>query len=237
MIRVITFIIGVGVGLCAAAAPPDAAEVDFFEKKVRPVLVERCYSCHSAKEGKSKGGLLLDSKDGWARGGDSGPVIVPGDLAKSLLVRAIRYDDPELQMPPKGKLPQAEIDVLVQWVQRGAPDPRVRVAREGQAKALDLASAQKHWAYRPIQDARPPAVRDAAWPINDIDRFVLAGLVSCGLRSVSDSDRLALVRRHYFDLIGILPTPVLASQFVSAIPQYSFAVLLYKLLVAQHFGE
>src|SRR5688500_7450056 len=105
----------------AAPATADPAAVAFFEQKVRPLLVERCYKCHSASAEEVKGGLLLDSKAGWTKGGELGPVIVPGKPEESLLVRAVMYDDPDLQMPPKGKLSQAEIDALVQWVKMGAP--------------------------------------------------------------------------------------------------------------------
>src|SRR5687768_6887332 len=189
MIRTVAFILGLAATACLGAPPPLAADLDFFEKKVRPVLVQRCYSCHSAKEGKSKGGLVLDSSEGWVKGGDSGPALVPGDPARSRLVQAIRYDIPDLQMPPKGKLPQNEIDDLVRWVERGAPDPRGAVVPAAEVKPLDPGAAKAYWSYQPIRSTTPPATRDAAWPSSDIDRFVLASLEARGLKPASDAPR------------------------------------------------
>jgi hypothetical protein len=238
MIRTTAFILCLFLAgsLNVAGAPPAAADLDFFEKKVRPVLVQRCYSCHSVQEGKSKGGLRLDSREGWLKGGDSGTAVIPGDATKSLLIRAIRYDT-ELQMPPKGKLPQGDIDTLVRWVERGAPDPRVAVAQAVQAKPVNPRSAQPHWAYQPIRNAPPPAVRDGAWPINDIDRFILAALESRNLRPAPDATRLTLVRRLYFDLIGLPPTPEQINDFLSDTSPSAYERLVDKLLASPHFGE
>src|SRR5688572_23786604 len=140
----------------ALAAPLHAAEspsnIEFFEKRVRPVLIERCYECHSTSAKKLKGGLLLDSKAGWSRGGDSGPALVPGDAGKSLLIKAVRWADEDTQMPPKNKLPEAEIAVLVEWVKMGAPDPRedavsTPISNSSQPSPL---SRTNHWAYQPV---------------------------------------------------------------------------------------
>ena len=236
MIRVLAFILGLSATACLAASP-GTADLDFFEKKVRPILVQRCYFCHSLEEGKPKGGLLLDSKEGWMKGGDSGPAIIPGDAAKSLLTKAIRYDDPDLQMPPKGKLPEGEIDVLTKWVERGAPDPRITKPQVQQTKALDLKSAQSHWAYQPLRTASTPTVRDSTWPVNDIDRFILSSLEAQGIKPAADAGKLTLIRRLYFDLIGLPPTPEQINEFLSDTSSNAYEKLVDKLLASPHFGE
>ncbi len=167
----------------------DDEALEFFEKRVRPVLEERCLSCHSSKLARPKGRLVLDSRAGWERGAALGPAVVPGDPDASPLVRAVRYDDFELQMPPTGKLPQAEIDALVEWVRRGAVDPRALRAEGGaeesaSPEASGTAGAiapQEHWAFRAMGDPLPPQLGDGAWVRNDIDRFVLQRLEREGL--------------------------------------------------------
>ncbi|MBA3938724.1 MAG: hypothetical protein H0X38_14820, partial [Planctomycetes bacterium] len=140
--------------LCAAraasAAEPDADGAAFFEAQVRPLLVERCYRCHSAEGKKFKGGLRLDSRPGMLKGGDTGPALVPGDAERSLLITAVRYGDPDLQMPPKERLPAAEVAILTAWIARGAPDPRATAPAFAQPAGADPAVAREHWAYRPL---------------------------------------------------------------------------------------
>jgi hypothetical protein len=134
-----------------------AAQAEFFERDVRPVLVERCYSCHSAGAKKLKGGLLLDSRPAVLKGGDSGPSVVPGDPDKSPLVQAVRYADPLLQMPPDEKLPQREIDILVKWVKAGAPDPREAAPANDAPKPPAAAAtdeAKRWWAFQPVRTCR-----------------------------------------------------------------------------------
>src|SRR5207247_1527829 len=139
------------------ARAADAAGVAFFEQNVRPLLVARCYECHSREAKKLRGALYLDSQAGWQKGGDSGPAIVPGDPDKSLLVKAVRYAD-DLQMPPKGKLSAKEIDLLTQWVKMGAPDPRTGTATAG--RTINIAKARDYWAFKPLTNSVPPDVRD-----------------------------------------------------------------------------
>ena len=193
-------------------ATADPAQVAFFEAKVRPVLAESCYKCHSAKSEKLKGKLRLDSRDAILKGGDSGPAVVPGDPEKSRLIEAVRYGDEDTAMPPKGRLPASAVKDLETWVKMGAPWPAeqgaVAAAQEGPGGKVDYEKLRReHWAYQPIRKSEPPAVKDAAWPRNDIDRFVLAGLEAKGLQPAADADRAVLVRRLYFDLIGLPPTP------------------------------
>ena len=190
--------------LARAAAldtPPTAAQLDFFENKIRPVLVDNCYKCHSSLAEKVKGGLLLDTKDGLLKGGDSGPALVPGDPEKSLLIHAIRYTDPDLQMPKDKKLPDDVIADLTAWVKMGAPDPRTEAAR----KWVD--SATNHWAWQPVKPVAIPEVSDPAWCQTPVDRFVLAKLDENGLKPNPPADRRTLIRRASFDLIGLPPTP------------------------------
>lgn len=181
---------------------------DFFERRVRPLLVERCYKCHSAGE-KIKGGLRLDTRDGWATGGDSGPAIQPGKPDESLLVKAVGYTDRDLKMPPKQRLPDAEIAVLKQWVAMGAPDPRAESpSSAGPTESPNkpkVADAKTWWAFQPIRKVNPPDVRDKTWPRNAIDRFILARLETKGLRPSPDAAPETLLRRLHYDLTGLPP--------------------------------
>src|SRR5262245_56017744 len=162
-----------------AQDPPSPEGIAFFEKKIRPLLVKHCYSCHSAGAKKLRGELRLDTRAGVLKGGASGPAVVPGDPARSLLIRAVRHADDVPPMPPKGKLPAAGVDDLEAWVRMGAPDPRTGAPV---AKPLDLARAREFWSFRPVRDPPVPAVKDAGWPLTPVDRFVLARLEEEGLR-------------------------------------------------------
>jgi cytochrome c553 len=188
---------------------------DFFEKKVRPLLSARCYECHSADK-KVKGGLRLDTRQGWAKGGDTGPAIVPGNLEKSLLITAVHYQDTDLQMPKKRKLPDEEIAILEQWVKMGAPDPRTgdEVAATKKQVGLSIEEGKKIWCYKPVAKVIPPVVKDTAWPHSDIDRFILAKLEAAGLQPAPDATPEVLIRRLYYNLIGLPPTPGEIADFV-----------------------
>jgi hypothetical protein len=224
--------------------PPTAEGIAFFEKNIRPVLVESCYKCHAADAEKIKGGLALDTREGIRKGGDTGPAIVPGDLAKSLLIEAIRYENEDTRMPPEnkgGKLLDSVIANFEQWVKMGAPDPR-----EGTAVAVptswDPEKAKSHWAYQPVKVSPPPAVNDANWARTDIDRFVLGALEAKGLKPVADAEPRALVRRLYFDLTGLPPSPEEVEAFVGAFDRShesneTYGVLIDSLLSSKAFGE
>lgn len=189
-------------GLNAAEpnSAPTAEQLEFFEAKIRPVLVKHCYECHSSKLAAPRGGLRLDDREGVLKGGDSGPIIVAGDLKKSSLLAALRYE--EAEMPPKGKLPAAVIADFERWVTMGAPDPRV-AATSATSPAPKTASphqpASAHWSFQKLTKAPPPNVKNAQWPHNDIDRFVLAKLEETGLQPVAAADRRTLIRRASFD--------------------------------------
>src|SRR2546423_5185071 len=229
--------------LCVVAAPARAAETPddlaFFEQKIRPLLASRCYECHAATAKKVKGNLLLDSQAGWTKGGELGPVIVAEKPDDSLLIQAVRYSHRDLKMPPKGKLPQPEIDALVQWVKMGAPDPRKGPISSGagQKKGIDLEEGKKLWALQPLKQVAPPAVKDAAWGKTAVDRFVLAKLEAKGIAPNPPADRRKLVRRAYFDLLGLPPTPQEVDAFVSDTDPSAYEKLIDRLLASPRYGE
>jgi len=218
-----------------ATAPLTAQQTEFFEGKIRPLLATHCLKCHSAAEGKTKGGLALDSRDGTLKGGDSGPALVPGNPDKSLLIRAVRYTDSNLQMPPKGeKLSDAQIADLVAWVRMGAPDPRTGAAK---GKYADASAKKTWWAFQPVKQQSPPAVQNKAWPVNPVDNFILAKLEEKNLKPSAPADRRVLIRRLYFDLIGLPPTPAEVEAFVADKSSTAYEKLVDKLLASPHYGE
>ena len=227
-----------GLNLAASVSGADAEGLRFFENEVRPVLAKHCYECHSAKAEKKKGGLLLDRKAGWQMGGDGGPAITPGDLDASLLIRSIRYEDPNLQMPPKSRLDPETVAVLERWVAMGAPDPRdASLEREAPKKEIDFHAARSYWAFRPLAGIAPPETRDASWPRNPIDHFVLAGLEARGLSPAPSVDARALVRRVHYDLTGLPPTPEVTEAFAIDPTPEAFETLVNDLLAKPAFGE
>ncbi|MES2695975.1 MAG: PSD1 and planctomycete cytochrome C domain-containing protein [Verrucomicrobiota bacterium] len=225
-------------GLRAAEQPLTAEGLAFFEKKIRPVLADKCYQCHAASAEKIKGGLVLDTREGIREGGNTGPAIVPGDLSASLLIEAIRYKDEDFAMPPEkngGRLPNEVIADFEAWVKMGAPDPR-----EGTGLASKATTAEKgreHWAFQPPKREPPPAVKNAAWPRNDIDRHILAGLEAKGLKPVGDADKATLLRRVYFDLIGLPPSPDEVTAFLHDKDAKAFENVVDRLLNSPRFGE
>jgi hypothetical protein len=222
----------------AATEKPTADQLAFFEKKIRPVLVAQCYSCHSEESKKEKGNLLLDSRDGIRKGGDTGPAVVPGDPRRSHLLAAIRQTG-ELKMPPKSKLPDDVVADFEKWIAAGAADPRDG-AKATAYKEIDIEKGRQFWAFQPPKAVPVPAPRDTLWPRTDVDRFLLAGLEAKGLRPVADADPRSLVRRIYFDLVGLPPTPEEVESFSqSAINNRQSAIqdVVDKLLASPQFGE
>jgi hypothetical protein len=220
-----------------AAGTAGDAGVEFFEKKIRPVLAEHCYSCHSAAAKKLRGRLSLDSRPAMRKGGDSGPVVVPGQPDASLLIKAVRYTDPDTRMPPKGKLPAAVIADLEKWVALGAPDPRTGDVAQAGLKWTAPRDNRKFWAFQPPRPQPVPAVKDPAWPRGPIDRFVLAKLESAGLRPAPAADRVTLLRRASFALTGLPPTPDETDAFVRDRSPDAFTHLVDHLLASPRFGE
>jgi hypothetical protein len=212
---------------------------DFFEAKIRPVLVEHCYACHSAdaeKAKKLKAGLRLDTADAMRQGGDSGPAMVPGKPAESLIVKALKGIDLS-QMPPRGKLPDKVIADFERWVRAGAHDPRTAGDQREAPPGIDVEQGRKHWAFQPPTKADPPRVKDASWPKSDLDRFILAKLEEKQLTPNRPADRRALVRRVYFDLIGLPPTPEEVDAFVKDRSPDAYAKLIDRLLASPQYGE
>jgi hypothetical protein len=218
----------------ALAAEPSPEGLEFFERKVRPLLVEHCLKCHGG--GKKKGGLTLESRAGLLAGGNLGPAVVPGQPDKSRLIDAIRYNNVELQMPPRGKLPEAAIKDLEEWVSRGAPHAGATAAAD--KGPFDLPKRKReHWAWRPLRAAAPPAVEDGSWPRGAVDRFILARLEEKGLSPAADADRRTWLRRVSFDLVGLPPAPEEIDAFLADTSDDAFAKVVDHLLASPHYGE
>jgi mono/diheme cytochrome c family protein len=218
----------------AADIPPD--QLEFFDKKIKPLFVDKCYKCHSNEAGKSKGGLLMDSREAMRKGGDTGPSVVPGDVAKSLLITAISYKDPDLQMPPKGeKLSDQEIANLTEWVKMGAPDPR-EVPKGGKLSGL-TDKAKQHWAYQPVTKPAMPSVKNRAWCVTPVDAFVLEKIEAKGMVPSGLAEKETLLRRATFDLIGLPPTLKEIEEFTGDTSPYAFVKVVDRLLASPHYGE
>ncbi|HRH95263.1 MAG TPA: DUF1553 domain-containing protein [Prosthecobacter sp.] len=209
------------------SAAASAADMTHFEQRIRPLLLANCIDCHGPD--KQKGGLRLDSRTGWQSGGDSGPAVVPGKLAESKLWQAVSYADRDLKMPPKRKLKDSEIADLKLWIESGAPDPRDEVASSGSKSKAARADAS-FWSFQPPKVIAPPVVKNAAWPANDIDRFILAKLEANQLEPAPDADSRTLLRRLSFDLTGLPPSAT------NLTPQ-SYEKLVDSLLESPAFAE
>lgn len=215
----------------------DDASLEFFEKQVRPLLVKRCYECHSADTKEPKGGLRLDSRSLILKGGDTGPAMVPSKPGDSLLVDAINYGE-VYQMPPKSKLPEAEIATLTKWVAMGAPWPEEDADAVSSDMEFDLEERRAaHWCWQPIQNPALPKVNKTDWPRQAFDLFILAKLEEKGLTPAAPADRRTLVRRAYFDLIGLPPSSEEVEAFVNDNSLNAFAKVIDHLLDSPHFGE
>ncbi|MFT4547313.1 MAG: cytochrome c553 [Verrucomicrobiales bacterium] len=238
--------------LCAATrasadqpAPPTAEHLEFFENKVRPLLAEQCYRCHSAEaqeKGKLKAGLRLDSLAGLLKGGDSGSALTPGDPAKSLIIEAVNYLNEDMAMPPKGKLNDAQIKVLTDWVQIGAPwtgaDTAATIVPNQPEQAYDWDRFRReHWSFKPMVKTEPPSVTNTSWARSPIDHFTLAKLEAVGLQPNDKSKKRTLIRRAYLDLIGLPPTPEQVVAFLKDSEAEAFAKVIDGLLASEHYGE
>ncbi|HTF38185.1 MAG TPA: DUF1549 domain-containing protein, partial [Blastocatellia bacterium] len=195
--------------------------------------------CHSAHSKKLQGGLLLDSREGMLKGGNAGqPAIRPGDPDSSLLIKAIRYSDAKLQMPPMRQLPAEQVKDFEAWVKMGAPDPRVQTASaQVPWQPYDLDEARKFWSFQPVKNPPLPEVNDKAWPRSSIDRFILAGLEGKGLKPVGNADKRTLIRRATFDLTGLPPTPEEVDAFLNDTSAKAFEKVIDRLLASPHYGE
>jgi hypothetical protein len=228
----------------AAAAEADGApeptpeQIAFFENKIRPILVENCYKCHASE--KQSGELRLDSRDALMVGGDSGSPIVPGKPEESLLIEAVKYES--FEMPPGGKLKDSEIEALTEWVRIGAPWPKEHGSSQGGPalrKNRDKITDEDRawWAFQPVQNPPVPVIPDDQWSRNPVDRFLLARMHAEGLSPAPEADRATLIRRVYFDLIGLPPTPEEIEAFVADERPEAYELLVDRLLASPHYGE
>ncbi|HET6879616.1 MAG TPA: DUF1549 domain-containing protein, partial [Pirellulales bacterium] len=219
----------------------DAAGVDLFEKKIRPVLVAECYQCHSAQAAaakKLKGGLSLDTRDAARKGGESGPAVVPGKPDESLLVKALKHED--FEMPPKGKLPDAVIADFVKWIELGAPDPRTGPAAAA-GRQIDIAAGRQFWSLKRFEAIPAPDVADREWIRTPIDQFIRAKQETLGMKPNAAAPARVLVRRAYFDLIGLPPSPQEMENWVAKLTANAglaaYGELIDHLLASEHYGE
>ncbi|MEC9081519.1 MAG: DUF1553 domain-containing protein [Verrucomicrobiota bacterium] len=218
------------------AAEPMPEQLEFFENKIRPILAEHCYKCHSTRSKKLKGGLYLDNREQAFKGGESGPSIAPGQADSSLLYRAILYKEESLEMPPTRKLPDAVIADFKKWIDMGAPWPISNEPQIAKKQGINFEKHRKeHWSLKPINKPTPPDIADSAWPRNPVDHFVLARLEKAGITPAPEANRRVLIRRAYFDLIGLPPTPEVVAAFVAE--DTSWDQIIEELLASPQYGE
>ncbi len=235
--RLLIFVLSI----IAASAPVShatSADLEFFEKKVRPLLVEYCYECHSAEADIPQGDLRLDTKRGWLKGGASGPAVVPGDPDDSLLMEAVRYRNDAIQMPPDGRLTDAEIEIFEQWIDEGAiaPDDPKEPSTARLSFHDRIREGREFWAFRFDRDVAVPEVNDP-WATTPIDAFIFANLREHDLRPSAAASKYALIRRASFDLIGLPPTPDEVRAFIVDESPTAFETVVERLLDSPHYGE
>jgi len=239
MARVLTIcLVAFGLLACPNLRAADPQAIEFFEKKIRTVLIDHCQKCHSAdaeKTNKLKGGLLLDSREGILAGGDSGMAVVTGKPKLSRLIQSLKHDT-DLKMPPKGKLPDAVIADFEKWVEMGAPDPRTRTVLR-KTMGMSVEEGRKLWAYRQPMMPPEPNIADKSWPLDPLDRFILAALEAKKRQPAADADREVLIRRIYFDLIGLPPTILEIDAFVADRSPKAYETVVDRLLASPEFGE
>ena len=238
--RLLVGLLAVTATVSAEQQPITAEQQAFVQNKVIPLLQARCFECH-AGTAKPKGGLVLVNRELLLKGGDSGPSIVPGKPDESLMIEAVRYEG--LEMPPRSKMPEAEIGILVDWIRMGAPWPQGLQASQtpiAPPVAFPLKERRDaHWSWQPIQNPQPPNVRNSTWPTDTIDRFILARLEDADLPMAGDADRQTLIRRLYIDIIGLVPTPENIRRFTDdpADDLTATATVVDRLLASPQFGE
>lgn len=219
-----------------AKTPFTPQQLEFFENRIRPLLVEHCLECHGADENKIRGGLWLTSREDLLVGGDSGPAIVPGRPEESLLIHSIQYDD--FEMPPAGQLSNQQIKDVIEWVKMGAPDPRIRNQRNSPS-VMTVEEGRNFWAFRPRVNQLPQISKESDWPITTIDQYILEKLQANQLSPNPDASRETLVRRIHIALTGLPPTPDQIDEFINDPTSLDESIdkLIGKLLDSHHFGE
>ena len=209
----------------------------FFEKKIRPLLVQHCYKCHSETAKRIRGGLRVDGREFLIKGGDSGPAVVPGKVEKSILIKAVHYSDVNLQMPPKGKLSKKDIALLEEWVRQGVPFPDSAKVVNKTSSGIDIAKGRTFWSFQPLRQQPLPKVKRNGWARKRIDHFILAKLEKQGLSPSDEATRTHYIRRVTFDLIGLPPTPEEVDAFVADDSDDAAETLVTRLLASPHYGE
>jgi hypothetical protein len=214
-----------------------AEALEFFEARVRPMLVEQCLKCHGRE--KQSSGLRLDSRAAILKGGDSGPAIVPGKPEESLLIQAVDHHHGDLKMPPKGRLPEPSVAMLRRWVSLGVPwtSESTTLARAAGQPASRGSASNTHWAFQPVRRPEPPAVRNGNWVVSPIDAFVLARLEAARMTPSPRADKRTLIRRASIDLLGIPPTVEEIDEFDADPNPTAFEQLVDRLLASPRFGE
>ena len=228
----------------AALVAAQSPEIEFFERRIRPVLVEQCEACHSSRLAEPMGGLRVDSRDGLLQGGASGPALVARAPQRSLLLKALRYLDPSLKMPPTGKLPDRVIEDFQAWIASGATDPRDGRAKkvsgssdENPGPGMPIEEGRRWWACQPLAERVAPAVSDPNWTLRKVDAFVLAKLEQNDLRPSAPADSRTLIRRAYLDLTGLPPTYEEVEAFAADPSPRAYDSLIERLLKSPHYGE
>ncbi len=223
---------------------PTPEQLEFFESKIRPVLVNHCYECHSEERDRARSDLVLDTRDGIRSGGERGPGVVPGRPEQSILLNAIRQLG-QLRMPPDsrgGPLPESVVADFEKWIRDGAVDPRIsaRIVNAEPAqpeKPVDWEKEREFWAFQAPKPVAPPPVANAQWPKSGVDHFILAKLEEKGLQPVADADQRTLLRRVYYDLIGLPPSPAELEAFTRDDSPEALEKVVDKLLASERFGE
>ena len=213
---------------------------EFFEKKIRPVLATNCYGCHSSKLKSPMGGLVLDTRTSMRRGGASGPIIATANPSDSLLLRALKYNDLQLKMPPTGKLPDGVIADFEQWIAAGAPDPRADTPgtpAPATGRVIDFEKGKQWWAFQPVKELPAPSVRAQSWPKKKIDSFILAKLEKSGLTPSPEADAHIQIQRANLDLVGYKPSYEEVEAYVSDSSPQRYENLVDRLLASPHYGE
>ena len=224
------------------AADPTKEQLDFFEQKVRPLLANNCYSCHSIEAGKSKGGFTLDTAAAARKGGDTGPGVVPGDPAKSLIYVAMTYKDKDMQMPPSskgGQMKPEELAIIEQWIKMGAPDPRKEAQKSAKLSGM-TDKARAHWAFQPMKHYKSipiPKVKNAGWVRTPIDNFVMEKMEAADILPMQAAEKETLLRRAYYDLIGLPPSPSEIDAFKMDAAPNAWEKVIDRLLASTHYGE
>ena len=234
----LVLVMGWVTAVVATAAEPNPADLEFFEKRIRPVLARACFDCHSEDSKSVKGGLRLDSHAALLKGGENGSVLTPGDPQGSRLIEAVRWTDEEFRMPPKRQLAAAEISDLEDWVRRGAPWPSESAAAgTPRRRGFEVTEQdRRHWAFQPIGHPVPPSVKGETAP-HAIDAFLGQGLQERQLTAAPPADRRTLIRRLYYDLLGLPPTPEEVEAFVQDPSESAWEQLVERLLASPHYGE